>query len=154
MKRLMLSRQFDQGITAGCATSIRERWTIRQRSSVAKDASTCKSLGPWNVMRVLPMRVIEIEVAGEEARREQLKDPRILFAHEAELSFDRAIVRRANRSSKPQQQIYQTVWVTLRVIATGAKPRLHAPGESPSHIRRLNGTLANLPQFLGSKFLE
>ncbi|MEK9763639.1 MAG: oxidoreductase, partial [Deltaproteobacteria bacterium] len=59
--------------------------------------------------------VIEIEVAGEK-RVEQLKDPRILFAHEAELA-SRAILDGRTEASSPAPNLSDSVG-NARVIAT------------------------------------
>ena len=136
--------QFDQGITASCSTSIRR--AMDNSATIIGSKGRIHLPNPW-----IPGRdtgpsdaIIEIEVAGQK-RVEQLKDSRILFAHEAELASC-AILDGLTEAPSPAPQLSDSVG-NARVIATwreGTGYKL--PGESPAHIRSLNGTLpSNLP---------
>ncbi len=61
MKRLMLSSSLIKASPPVVLLQSEERWTIRQRSSVARDASTCQILGSLDVTRVLPMRSLRLK---------------------------------------------------------------------------------------------
>ncbi|MEM8732128.1 MAG: aldo/keto reductase [Pseudomonadota bacterium] len=136
---------FDQGITADVATAVTR--TMENDALITGTKGTIRLPDPWTPGRNAGPSdaVIEITVDGQ-TRTEELKDPRMLFAHEAEMA-SRAIASGQAGPSFPAPDAADSI-ATMRVLDSWRRQvGYQLPGDTVAGLRHLTGIMpAGLPK--------